>query len=41
MKGRKKMQEVYDVLIAIVAFSLTTAVLAFCARIGWEIGGKL
>lgn len=35
------MQEVYDVAIAIVAFSLTTAVLAFCARVGWEIGGKL
>ena len=35
------MQEVYDVAIAIVAFSLIAAVLAFCARIGLDIGGKL
>lgn len=35
------MQEVYDVAIAILAFSLTTAGLAFCARVGWELGGRL
>jgi len=34
------MQEVYDVLVAVFAIAGTTAVLAFCARLGWELGGK-
>ena len=41
MKGRKKMQEVYDAALAIIALGIASFALSFCIRVGWEIGGKL
>lgn len=35
------MQQIIDLAIAVVAIGILSASVAFCARIGWEFGGRL
>jgi hypothetical protein len=40
VKG-KIMQQVIDVAMAVLAIGVLSAAVAFCARVGWEFGGRL
>ena len=35
------MQQVIDIVMAIAAIGILSAAVAFCARVGWEFGGRL
>lgn len=40
MKGRE-MQQFIDIIIATLALGALATTLAFCARVGWELGSKV
>lgn len=40
MKG-KVMQQMFDMAMAVIAIGVLSAAVAFCARVGWEFGGRI
>lgn len=40
MKG-KIMQQIFDMAVAVIAIGVLSATVAFCARVGWEFGGRM
>ena len=35
------MQQIFDMAMAVIAIGVLSAAVAFCARVGWEFGGRI